>query len=232
MKQKLKKVLLTKEVRAAIFLSFIAIFLFGSIIVLDRIYDREVIVIPDDDIDDEDVVVIPEEKLKLPFKVNGKIETYFFEENDPLDKREKSMINTKGVLIPSQGVDYSYNNQKFDVIAAFSGQVIDVKTDDDFGYIVKIQGENDLVARYSSLSEVSVKKGDEVKQGDVISKAGESKAKPKLNNHLHFELLKGGKHINPTKHLNKNIKEIGWSSRQSIILCLFLFLLDGVGTDT
>ncbi len=77
MKQKLKKVLLTKEVRAAIFLSFIAIFLFGSIIVLDRIYDREVIVIPDDDTDDEDVVVIPEEKLKLPFKVNGKIETYF-----------------------------------------------------------------------------------------------------------------------------------------------------------
>ena len=87
-KEKLKKVSLAKEVKAAIVVSLMAIILFGGIIIFsNRQQDDIGVVNPDDgDIDipvegnpDDEPIVVVEEKLLKPYSVNAKIERYYDE---------------------------------------------------------------------------------------------------------------------------------------------------------
>ena len=96
-------------------------------------------------------------------------------------------------------MEYSYNNAKFDVVASFAGVVTERKVDPLYGYMVYIKNDEGLTAVYGSLSDVVVNVGDNVKQGDVIAKAGTNTIDVNLNNHLHFALMKDGKLINPNK---------------------------------
>ena len=105
-------------------------------------------------------------------------------------------------------MEYSYNNTKFDVVAAFSGVVTERKLDPVYGYIVQIKNDNGLVATYGSLSDVKVNVGDNVKQGYVIAKAGTNTIDATLNNHLHFALTKDGKFINPNKFYSQILDSV------------------------
>ena len=88
-KEKLKKASLTKEVKAAIVVSLLAIFLFGGIMIFTNKGEEDRIVVnPSDDEQntntppDEDKPqnpVIVEEKLLKPFNVNAKVERYFYD---------------------------------------------------------------------------------------------------------------------------------------------------------
>ena len=52
---------------------------------------------------------------------------------------------------------------------------------------IEIKSSNDIVSSYQSLSEISVKKGDSVSQGDVIGKSGTCNINSEVKNSLHFE---------------------------------------------
>ena len=216
--QKLKKVSLTKEVKAAIVVSLLAIFLFGGIMIFaNRGNGDQVVVNPSGDSkdpvtpDDPTPVNPPvvEEKLLKPYNVNVKVERYYFDVNDPVEKQELSISEYKGKFTPSTAMEYSYNNTKFDVLAAFSGVVTERKVDPLYGYMVYIKNDDGLVAIYASLSDISVNVGDNVKQGDVIAKAGSNTIDATLGNHLHFSLMKNNKLLNPDKNYNQVLKNIG-----------------------
>ena len=106
-------------------------------------------------------------------------------------------------------MEYSYNNTKFDVLAAFSGVVTERKVDPLYGYMIYIKNDDWLKAIYGSLNDISVNVGDNVKQGDVIAKSGTNTIDSTLNNHLHFALMKDGKTINPNKYYSQVLKNIG-----------------------
>ena len=219
-KEKLKKVSLTKEFKAAVVLSILAVFLFGGIMFFSNPNNDEMVVVNpsiDESTNQDDGSqnqgsgnqVIMEEKLIKPFSVNAKVERYFFDAKDSAEVQEMSILEYKGKYTPSTAMEYSYNNTKFDVVASFSGVVTERKLDPLYGYMVYVKNDSGITAIYGSLNDVMVNVGDNVKQGDVIAKAGTNTIDASLGNHLHFSLMKNSELINPNKYYSQEIKSIG-----------------------
>jgi murein DD-endopeptidase MepM/ murein hydrolase activator NlpD len=61
--------------------------------------------------------------------------------------------------------------------------------------VVEISHGHGYVTRYAHVSKVFVKKGQHVKRGDVIARVGATGKATAA--HLHYEVLKDGKHKNP-----------------------------------
>lgn len=217
-KEKLKKASLTKEVKITIVMSLLAIFIFGGIMIFnnknegDQVVvnpgvDNEDVGIPNDSNNTSQKPVVVEEKLLRPFNVDAKIERYIFDLNDS-KTQESAILEYKGSFLPSTAMEYTYNNVKFDVVASFSGVVVERKLDPLYGYMVYIKNDSGLTAVYGSLNDVKVNVGDSVKQGDVIAKAGTNTIDTKLSNHLHFALMKNDELLNPNKLYGQIIKNI------------------------
>lgn len=120
------------------------------------------------------------------------------------EAQEKSIIYHANTYIQNSGVDFVYE-QPFEVVAVYDGTVTNVKEDEVLGKIIEINHNNEYISVYQSLSEVNVKKGDIVSQGQVLGKSGTNELDKDLGNHLHFELYVGGKIVDPTQYLNKDV---------------------------
>ena len=83
------------------------------------------------------------------------------------------------------------------VIAVASGVITWAGKRYGYGNMVEINHGNGYVTRYGHGAEVLVNEGDAVKQGDEIMKMGSTGRS--TGPHVHFEVLKHGRHVNPTK---------------------------------
>ena len=119
-------------------------------------------------------------------------------------EQENSILKHDNTYIQNSGIDYVSEN-KFDVIAILDGTVTDIKDDDTLGKCIEIKHDNDLISTYQSLSEIKVKKGDIITQGQVLGTSGENELDKDLGNHLHFEMYENGGNVNPNNYLNKEI---------------------------
>lgn len=93
-----------------------------------------------------------------------------------------------------------------DVVAVLDGKVTDVEKTALDGNVVTITHDDGYVSIYKSLgSDISVKVGDSVKAGDKLGTASSSMMS-ELNTgaHLHFELKKNGKYVDPSTLLPIN----------------------------
>jgi murein DD-endopeptidase MepM/ murein hydrolase activator NlpD len=69
-----------------------------------------------------------------------------------------------------------------------------------YGNLVLVRHSNGFVTAYAHASELSVKKGESIKRGQVIGKAG---ATGNVNSpQLHFEVRKGATPVDPTQYLS------------------------------
>lgn len=121
------------------------------------------------------------------------------------ETQEKSIVYHDNTYMQNSGTDF-VGEKVFDVVAVLDGSVTDVKEDETLGKVVEIKHENGYISTYQSLSEVSVKKGDMVTQGQVIGKSGTNELDKDMGNHLHFELYVNGTVVNPTLYLNKELQ--------------------------
>lgn len=121
------------------------------------------------------------------------------------ETQEKSIVYHDNTYMQNSGIDF-VGEKVFDVVAVLDGSVTDVKEDETLGKVVEIKHENGYISIYQSLSEVSVKKGDMVTQGQVIGKSGTNELDKDMGNHLHFELYVNGTVVNPTLYLNKELQ--------------------------
>ena len=121
------------------------------------------------------------------------------------ETQEKSIVYHDNTYMQNSGTDF-VGEKVFDVVAVLDGSVTDVKEDETLGKVVEIKHENGYISIYQSLSEVSVKKGDMVTQGQVIGKSGTNELDKDMGNHLHFELYVNGTVVNPTLYLNKELQ--------------------------
>jgi murein DD-endopeptidase MepM/ murein hydrolase activator NlpD len=68
-----------------------------------------------------------------------------------------------------------------------------------YGNLILIRHSNNWVSAYAHNEELLVKRGDKVRRGQVIAKAGKTGAVSQPL--VHFELRKGSRPIDPTKYM-------------------------------
>lgn len=154
--------------------------------------------------------VISETSDKIIRPYNAKeINLYrsFYEKDGTEQEQEKSIILSDGTYVTNTGADYS-SKEQFDVIAAYKGTVTNIIDDSVLGKSVEIKSDNNLTIMYQSLSNVYVKKGDTVNQGDVIAKSGKCNLNSDVDNSLHIEVYLNGQAINPENTYDKTIKSL------------------------
>ena len=69
-----------------------------------------------------------------------------------------------------------------------------------YGNLVLIRHANNWVSAYAHNEEILVKRGDKVKRGQIIAKAGATGAVSQPL--VHFELRKGSRPVDPTKYMS------------------------------
>ena len=139
---------------------------------------------------------------------NVKIVKDFYDYRADEEKQQNSIIYYESTYLQNSGVSYGGVEEAFDVVAILDGTVTSVKEDNTLGKIVEVRHSNDMVSVYQSLSEVTVKENDEIKQGTIIGKSGSSNISKELNNHLHFELIIKGQIVNPENYYDKKVDEL------------------------
>jgi murein DD-endopeptidase MepM/ murein hydrolase activator NlpD len=89
-----------------------------------------------------------------------------------------------------------------DVKATANGRVVFAGWSNGYGNCIRIQHTNDFETLYGHLSRIGVKVGDKVTVGQKIGAVGSTGHS--TGAHLHYEVRKNGKPINPVKFLTLN----------------------------
>lgn len=118
----------------------------------------------------------------------GWISSYFGMRNDPFT----------GKRAMHKGMDFAGKDGS-DVIAVAAGVVTWVGEKHGYGELVEINHGKGYVTRYGHNKKLLVEIGDRVKQGQTIGKMGSSGRS--TGPHVHFEVLRNGKVVNPTKYI-------------------------------
>ena len=118
-------------------------------------------------------VVKVEENMLLPFMVNAKKSLLFFDKELSDDQLNQAVIEYDGVYRPNLGNVYTYDGKAFEAVACKSGVIENVYADPLLGNTV-ILNCDDVLLSYQGLASTAVKKGETVKQGEILGVAGNS----------------------------------------------------------
>lgn len=90
-----------------------------------------------------------------------------------------------------------------EVYAVFAGTVTEIFTDDSLGVMVEVKGANDMIAVYGNLkAEPPVKVGARINAGDIVGYVGDTAVSECGDkSHVHFELLKDEKYVDPQSYV-------------------------------
>ncbi len=141
------------------------------------------------------------ESMKYPFKEallkDAKVLQDYYDVEASEEAREGALLVFNQTFTTSDGISIAVKGESFDVLAALSGTVEEVKNDPFIGNEITISHPNGMTTKYSSVGEIDVKKGDKVDQGQKLGKAISNEFNPTAGTHLYFEVMQEGKHINP-----------------------------------
>ncbi|MBO5222250.1 MAG: M23 family metallopeptidase [Clostridia bacterium] len=134
---------------------------------------------------------IPEEDVGMILPVSGTVGTDF-------SLTVPVFSETMNDWRVHQGIDFLTEGQ-IDVVAVADGVVEQVYIDELMGLTVEIVHADGTISVYQSLSgEAAVIGGQEVRQGDVIGKSGNSAdCECLVGDHLHFALVREGVYLDP-----------------------------------
>ena len=96
------------------------------------------------------------------------------------------------------GVDFA-GRRGSDVVAVDRGIVVFAGYRSGYGYMVELAHLDGHVTRYGHQGSLAVSRGDIVRQGQVIGSMGATGRS--TGPHVHFEVLKNGRHLSPMKYL-------------------------------
>lgn len=197
----------------------VLVFLFVSLVIVGVVSDNQT----DDPIDDTPVVpdtpkdedkpttTVTVETVLLPFdqKMDFTVVRKFYERSGTKEEQEKSLIKYGSSYRTSVGTSYSKtDNQPFEVLAALSGTVTEVKENPLYGNYVVIEHKDGIKTCYYGLSEVTVTAGATINQGDKLGISGNTEIDQDAGNHIYFQILKNNKHLNPEKQIGKKITDL------------------------
>lgn len=145
--------------------------------------------------------------IKPYLSENVNIGKYFYDYEGEREGQEKALVYYENTYMQNSGVDY-ISNSVFDVVSILDGEVISVEKDNTLGNIVKVKHEKDLISIYQGIDEVSVSKGDNVTQGQILGVSSTSKINPEYNSALHFEVYYKGEIIDPENLYTLSIEDL------------------------
>ena len=138
--------------------------------------------------------VLMNQQLKLASKPSGRpiktgwTSSYFGMRTDPFS----------GKLAMHKGMDFA-GKEGSEIIAAADGVVTWSGRRSGYGNLVEINHGNGYSTRYGHNEKLLVKVGDDVKKGQVISLMGSTGRS--TGPHVHFEVLKNDRQINPASYV-------------------------------
>ncbi|GAA0352555.1 M23 family metallopeptidase [Bacillus horti] len=136
---------------------------------------------------------IEEEQYKALFipsipPSNGRVSSSFGFRKDPFHGRTRM----------HSGIDFA-GNSRSPIYATAHGTVTFAGRNGNYGNQIVVNHGNGYTTSYSHLSAIDVEKGDKVEKGDEIGRMGSTGRSTGV--HLHYELHKDGKAINPADYL-------------------------------
>jgi len=168
----------------------------------DNVIDENSAVIDSQIIETENVVQTAKEnkiEFQIPVATSVIVRDYSDEE----------FVNfvSLGYYAVHKAVDFS-GEKGTGVFSIAKGKVLSVETSSNLGTVVVIEHENGFKSSYASLdSNVNVKAGDTVKMGQQIGVMSNSMLdEAELGVHLHFELYKDSKLVDPNLYLTLSNK--------------------------
>ena len=99
-----------------------------------------------------------------------------------------------------EGMDFA-GKEGADVISTGAGVVTWSSKRNNYGLFIEISHGGGLTTRYAHNSELLVEVGDIVSKGQAIAKMGSEGRS--TGPHVHYEILKNGKPVNPSKFVNR-----------------------------
>ncbi|NLO89259.1 MAG: M23 family metallopeptidase [Clostridia bacterium] len=132
------------------------------------------------------------DRRELIIPVSGKIQREFGWETSP-----------EGDRLLHPGIDILAEKPGAEIKAALGGKVNTVGENQRLGKYVEIDCGGDLVTIYGNCWEITVKEGQQVKQGEIIAKLA-----PHSGAYLHFEVRRAGNIVNPIDGFMGADKEI------------------------
>lgn len=157
------------------------------------------------------------ENFKMPVKNEdaAQYQTEFYDPKASKEEQEAAMVVHNNTYQPNQGVDITMKDKKeFDVLAAMGGTVTKVTEDSLLGNVIEIQHDDGVVTQYQSVQDFKVNVGDQVKQGQVLAKAGKSLLNEEAGIHVHFEIRKDNVAVNPVTYFGKPTSAIEVVSKE------------------
>lgn len=109
-----------------------------------------------------------------------------------------------GKLAWHSGVDFAGKDGS-DIISVGSGVVTWAGDRYGYGMMVEVNHGGGFVTRYAHAKELNVKVGDIVHKGQTIALMGSTGRS--TGPHVHFEVLKHGKAVDPTRYVNRRVKK-------------------------
>lgn len=159
-------------------------------------------------IEDVEPVISETKKIKRPYiEEDVKILQNFYENTSDKKVQENSLIFYENTYLQNSGIDYGKENV-FDVYSIYDGTIVNIEENDILGSIIEIEHSNNLIASYQCLGNIKVKENDTVTVGEIIATSGTCNISKNLGNHLHLEISKEGKMINPESIYDKEITEL------------------------
>ncbi len=119
---------------------------------------------------------------------NGRISSYFGMRKDPFTGKKRM----------HKGMDVA-NRLGAPVVATADGIVVKVEKKPGYGKMLEIDHGYGISTRYGHNQSIAVKVGDIVKQGQIIARMGSTGRS--TGPHVHYEVLRNGKQINPRKYI-------------------------------
>jgi murein DD-endopeptidase MepM/ murein hydrolase activator NlpD len=121
---------------------------------------------------------------------SGYISSLYGQRTDPFDGNQAS----------HQGLDFA-GAAGTQVLAVADGIVSHTGNDGGYGRLIEITHGNGYITRYAHNAKLLVKQGQTVKRGDAIALMGSTGRS--TGTHLHFEVLRNGKPMNPLSFVKR-----------------------------
>ena len=117
-------------------------------------------------------------------------------------ERENPILQKKEV---HDGLDIAVSEGTA-VVAVKSGTVTEVRTSATYGKLLRYETTDGYTILYAHLSEILVKKGENIKQGQVVARSGNTGLS--TGPHLHYGIYRDGTLLNPMEYLPKGTAEV------------------------
>ena len=213
-KRKLKGYVLPTVYVLVIAVLFISVSFLGSALQKELQYQDLSTDVLDDDVtpvikeEETSTDVTTESKIVKPFtSTSVGISKSYYDMTDDEATQQNSLVYYEQTYLQNSGVLYS-SDEVFDIIATYDGTITNVSTDEILGNVVEITHNPNLKTVYYSLGEVTVKKDDVVKSGDIIGKSGDNLLEGEKDNSLLVEVYYNGNTIDPEDFYNMNIEDL------------------------